>query len=108
MGKFVRNINLNVAFDGDNWRVTLKPLTQADAIALLESIEAKDTGKIYAASSAMLPRYIVEATGGVDAAGQPVTAEDVCALAYFAPLVAQIVEGWLAQSMPGNSNPSGV
>lgn len=102
MGRFVRNIQFTREFDGDRWSVTLKPMTHADAVRLLEVAGTADQSRVYSVAASMLPPYIVELSGGTDAAGQPITAEDVCSLAYFAPLVAQIVEEWMAKSMPGN------
>jgi hypothetical protein len=107
MGKFVRNIVVTKQFDGETWRVTLKPLTHADAVQLMSATRESSQEGLYMLAVQMLPRYIVEVSGGTDAAGNPITAEDVCSLAYFGPLLSEVTEEWMAQSMPGNSTPSG-
>lgn len=111
MGKFVRSIQVVRQFDGDTWKFTLLPLNHADSVTMFElSKDAKniDKERMFSETMAMLPRYLIDVSGGVDAAGQPITREDVLASAYFIPVLAEVLQEWMERSMPGNSQPSGV
>jgi hypothetical protein len=112
MGKFVRNIQVVREFDGDKWKFTLLPLNHADSVTMFEltkkGAESMDKEKVFSVTMGMLPRYLIETSGGTDAAGQPLTKDDVLSSAYFIPLLAEVLQEWMERSMPGNSQPSGV
>lgn len=101
MSKFVRSIVIVKQFDGDIVTFTLRPMSYATALKFHDMRENSQEAQ-GAFSLEAMREHLVSATGATDAAGTPLTAEDLLAAAYFIPLISEVTAAWAQESMPGN------
>jgi len=125
MSSYVRSIRHEVPFDGQQVVVTLKPLEFGDLMKLRgampaspktitvrgpdgEEVEVIDMGPEYMLlASQLLTRYVERIEGLADAAGTAVAVDEVCRVAFFAPLVFSCVNHLIATATPPNPSKSG-
>ena len=106
MSKFVRNIIVELDFEGDKAVFTLSPMTYATALRFRESArnvteETKaEAEKILLSELAASTQFV---RGITDAAGVEVEKEVLFNAAYFAPLVADLALEWMRQSTPSGN-----
>lgn len=113
---YVRKIPFESTFDGAKVTCTMRPLSFIDAIAFQaievqpqsDSPEDKKRAKhleeleLFKAVAPKLPGYVENFSGVTDSDGQPVSIDEVCVTAYFAPLVVAMGSALVRASLPAN------
>jgi hypothetical protein len=89
MSGYVRATKFEVDFYGQKVTGTLSQLSLADLLRIQGATSAGDDGlaKIHAE---VLPKYVKELSGVLDADGVPVPIDEVCTTAYFFQLALNI------------------
>lgn len=110
MSGYVRNTEFSIEFDGQTVKGNLAPLSLPDLLRM----EAKDVETDVDAAKVLaeiLPTYVKDFTGLTDAAGTPMTIQEVCSTAYFVGLSMDIGRKLVQAAKPANptkpSEPSG-
>jgi len=110
MSKYIRQIKVEVDFDGDKGIAVLRPLTLSEVMRLMPYTKGKaqddysrreQEAKLIETFGDMLPSILVSISGLTDADGQPITAAELRD-AYFAPVLAQLAVSAIAAAAPPN------
>lgn len=104
MSKYIRSAVESFEFDGDTIKVTLKPVLFADVLRF-NSIDIKDENAEIEATkivAEMLPKYVEKIEGLTDAGGNPIEVGELCTVAYFARLAADIGTRLIVRGSPEN------
>lgn len=110
MSGYVRNTDFSIEFDGETVKGNLLPLSLPDLLRMeAKDVESDaDTAKVLAE---ILPNYVKDFTGLTDAAGTPMTIQEVCSAAYFVELSMGVGRKLVKAARPANptkpSEPSG-
>jgi hypothetical protein len=106
MSRYVKQTTFRTKFDGDDVVVGLKPLEYGDLIRLealtRDASKKLSDGEAVQMYADILPRYIVSVEGLTDAAGTPITMEELCRSVYFAELIAEIGNALMTAVNPEN------
>lgn len=99
MGNFTRSLTHELEFDGDNIKITIKPLKRKDLLKLTPHVPTDQTNqeqlfKFVEAAAPILPDYIESIEGIKDANGEDVPLEHIIEDVYFIQVASQIL-GWL-------------
>lgn len=107
MSGYVKSHEFQLTFDGDTVTVRARPIEQGDlfrlrAVAVRGRAEADTTPEMMEAMTTLVKKSVESIAGLYDAAGNPVTIEEVTSVAYFATLVAQIGSEIFRRAQPAN------
>jgi hypothetical protein len=86
---YVRATKFESTFGGKVIKATIAPLSFPDALRL-QGLEVKDELDAARVTAEIIPKYIREWDGPLDAEGNPVSVDEVCATAYFSKLIMDI------------------
>lgn len=104
MSGYVRNTQLETNFQGETVKATLAPLSFGDFVRL-RGVDTEESA--ITLLSELLPKYVKEFGGLVDATGQPISIEEVCGSAYFFALISELGKALLGAATPKDpSQPS--
>lgn len=110
MSGYVRNTEFSIEFDGQTVKGALAPLSLPDLLRL-EAKEVDTDADAAKVLADILPAYVKDFTGVTDAAGTPMTIQEVCSAAYFIELSMGISRKLVQAAKPANpakpSVPSG-
>lgn len=98
MGRYVRQFEVSIEFDGETIKATLEQASQEDLLGF-------DTSDRLATLRRFRERMgpaIVNLVGPTDAAGTQVPKEEFLTKAYFAPAVSDLGEKWIERASPQN------
>ena len=98
MSKYLKDREHTIQFDGDTVRARVKPLEYGDLLAVKELDSEIEIAKW---AIPVLPKYITLA-GLTDAEGAAITIEEVVRVAYFLPLLLELVECLIDSVKPEN------
>lgn len=101
MSGYVRNTEFSIEFDGQTVKGSLLPLSLPDLLRM----EAKDVATDQDAAKVLaeiVPNYVKEFSGLTDAAGTPMTIQEVCSTAYFIELSMSIGRKLVKAARPAN------
>jgi hypothetical protein len=101
---YVKAHEFELKFDGDTVTVRARPLTQGDLLhmrALVTGATADEEAMLKGMAD-VVKRYADSVAGLYDAAGTPVTVDEVVSAAYFTNLVVQIAEELFKRAVPKN------
>lgn len=104
MSKYIRSVVETIDFDGDQLKVTLKPISFIDVLRF-NAIDTNDpTAEAQASAlmAEMLPKYLEKIEGLTDAGGNPIEVAEICAASYFAGLVSEIGQRLITRGAPPN------
>jgi len=107
MSGYVRSTEFSIEFDGQSVKGSLLPLSLPDLLRMeAKEVETdQDAAKVLAE---ILPNYVKDFSGLTDAAGTPVTIQEVCSTAYFVELSMSIGRKLVQAARPANpKQPSG-
>lgn len=109
MSGYKKTILVGVEIEGTKHEVALRPMR------FEESLDVYDAGAGFADNSKesrrgqrvaavrLLPTAILSVTPPILAeGGEEVTAEEFCSATYFASIVRDLMDAWIAQSQPAN------
>ena len=106
MSEYVRGFLHSTVFDGDAVTVAMKPLEYGDFRELMNSV-GKDSGvgstELY---QRVLPKYITSLTGLRAKDGGDVSVDELLRMAYFVPMVAELLGRLMKEALPKNLKPS--
>lgn len=114
MSKFLKTIEFKTEFEGDQVVATLTPLSFEDALRYedLEVVPEDDSERaksiahskvstmIAQTLAGFLPKYCLELKGLNDAEGKVLTIHEVCANAYFGPLIIEMGRALVRAAYP--------
>lgn len=103
MGRYVRQFEISVGFDGDVIKVTMEQASQEDLLGF----DMSDKLGMLRRFRERLGPAIVKLEGPMDAAGTQVPKEEFLSKAYFAPAITEIGEKWIARASPQNPSSPG-
>lgn len=89
MSGYVSATKLDEDFDGDKVTGTLEQLSLPDLL-IMEGAQVTTDQEAAKVLAGLVPKYVKDFAGLADAAGNPVTIEDVCGKAYFLQLAMAI------------------
>lgn len=108
MGKFVRNVIVEVEFEGETARVTLKPMSYSQALKAQRLVPKKDEPEPEDMEEKYLDVFadslrvsVIDFSGITAADNTPVKIEDVLDSAYFLPLLVEIGQKWMEATFIG-------
>lgn len=115
MSGYVREIKVELTFEGRPVRLVLKPLTRGDMFqlqALMPEQRKKDAptnpadavkaGEAFGFYAGRLPEYVAACSGVLDADGQEVPVAEWSQAAYFVQLVGDVMQEHMAKAVPSN------
>ena len=108
MGKFTPTVKHETEFDGEHVTVVFARLKRQDFYTLAPHMKVNEDGesvmqfqdnvKMSEALTPILKKYIKEIHGLTDAAGVPISIEQLCEEMYFVPLLGDVISALFAAS----------
>ena len=100
MSKYVREFQFSVEFDGDEVKVSAKPLSQGDLMRLRSLTEAEAAEQLKTMGEVV--KRCCTLSGLTDAQDQPIDIDTVIEAAYFTSLVSDIGQELIRRAVPSN------
>ena len=110
MSKFIRSVPFKTEYDGDSISMNLQPLKRKDILKLApfmgdgESVGTLDSFQMMDVGSGLIPNYVTNFKGLVDAEDQQITIEEAVDESYFTELVSIIMQELFAISNMGKDD----